>query len=78
MVPVKALETLVSVVEITVKGIPMANSIQSVDPKIKTVVYADFAKAINCEKADQSWMEKFGEWKHALQVTKWVANSKLE
>lgn len=77
-VPVKAPETLVSVVEITVKGTPKANSIQCVDPKIETVIYADFAKAINCEKAGKSWMEKFGEWKHAMQVTKWRAESKLE
>lgn len=77
-VPVKAPETLVSVVEITVKGTPKANSIQSVDPKIETVIYADFAKTINCEKAGKSWMEKFGEWKHAMQVTKWRDESKLE
>ncbi|WP_448635161.1 alpha-L-fucosidase [Pedobacter panaciterrae] len=77
-VPVKAPETLVSIVEITVKGTPKANSIQCVDPKIETVIYADFAKAINCEKAGKSWMEKFGEWKHAMQVTKWRAESKLE
>lgn len=77
-VPVKAPETLVSVVEVIVKGTPKANSIQSVDPEIENEVYADFAKAINCEKAGKSWMEKFGEWKHIMQVTKWAADSKLE
>ncbi|WP_029276776.1 alpha-L-fucosidase [Pedobacter borealis] len=78
LVPAKAPEMLVSVVEITVKGDPKANSIQSIDPQIETTIHADFATAINCEKNGKSWMEKFGEWKHINEVIKWTTNSKLE
>ena len=77
-IPVKAPETLVSVIEITVKGTPKANSTQGLDPVMETIVYADFSKAVNCQKSSKSWMEKFGEWKHIMQVSKWKPDSKIE
>jgi alpha-L-fucosidase len=54
LVPVKAPETMVSVVEITVSGEPKANSIQGIDTQVETTVPIDFAKATNCVKERKS------------------------
>lgn len=77
-IPVAAPEQLVSVIEITVKDEPKADSTQNIDPELSSTVYADFATARNCVKADKSWMEKFGEWKHIVQVNGWKDGSTLE
>lgn len=77
-VPVKAPETMVSVIEISVKGVPMIDTMQSLDPQIETTMYVDFAKAVNCVKKEKSWMEKFGEWKHTMEVTTWESEGKLQ
>ena len=36
-----------------------------------TEILAEFATARRAKKAGKRWMEKFGEWKHVVQVTGW-------
>ncbi len=45
-----------------------------VAPNINTNISAEFANVTNATKKSIRWMEKFGEWKHALQVSNWEAN----
>ena len=45
-----------------------------VAPNIDTNISAEFANVTNATKKSIRWMEKFGEWKHALQVSNWEAN----
>lgn len=74
--PVQSPEKFIPVVEITLKSKPEVNSIQGIDPSICSILPADFAKVEQCEKKSKSWMEKFGEWKHVMQISKWSENAK--
>jgi len=48
-----------------------------VDPALETVIPVDFGEVEGCNKEGKSWMEKFGEWKHVVQVSKWTEKSKF-
>lgn len=74
--PVQSPEKFIPVVEITLKSKPEVNSIQGIDPSICTILPAYFANVEQCEKKSKSWMEKFGEWKHVMQISKWSDNAK--
>lgn len=45
-------------------------------PNINKELIAEFADVYNVEKSKVSWMEKFGEWKHVNQISKWREHSK--
>jgi hypothetical protein len=81
--PLSMQETLVPVVEVVLEGSPkladgwlaLYDSAQSteaklmgIDPSIETTLLADFAKVHDAKKSKSGWMEKFGEWKHVVQV----------
>lgn len=57
LVPSKAPEALVSVIELTVTGEPKASTIQNIDPHAETTIPVDFAQANNCVKKGKSWMK---------------------
>jgi alpha-L-fucosidase len=43
----------------------------AVHPNTQNEMLVHFAEAVGAEKKKVSWMEKFGEWKHATQISKW-------
>lgn len=75
--PGVAPDPLVSVIEVVMQGIPVIDNMLGVDPAMETIVPVDFAEVEGCHKTGKSWMEKFGEWKHVVQVGQWTDESKL-
>ncbi len=60
-----------SVLELRVKGEPEVQAVPGIYPNIPVELSVEFANVQNAEKKKISWMEKFGEWKHAMQVSNW-------
>ena len=75
-VPCQAPEKLISVIEITLKDKPKVSTAFGIDPSVATTIPANFAKVELCEKKQKDWMEKYGEWKHVMQISKWKNNAK--
>ena len=73
-VPFKPLDTPVSVIEVILKN-PADKAIVTTNlgvyPNIETTYLTEFAKVANADMEYIRWMEKFGEWKHANQVSNW-------
>ena len=77
-IPFKAPDDLISIIEVTFeKGteIVAENVALGVYPNIETELITEFGKVTNAEQSNKRWMEKFGEWKHANQVSDWKENS---
>jgi alpha-L-fucosidase len=72
--PPRAPEKLVSVIEIELAGPPQADAAWGIDPTIETEIQATFATVRGAKQEGKRWMEKFGEWKHVVQVTDWEAD----
>lgn len=70
-VPAQAPEQFVNVIQLDLAGPPEADSGWGVDPAIATEIQAEFATVRGAKKSGRRWMEKFGEWKHVVQVTDW-------
>jgi alpha-L-fucosidase len=64
-------DPLVSVIEVQLSGPPEADDTFGIDPGIKTEIRAEFAEVTGASQENKRWMEKFGEWKHVVQVTDW-------
>jgi alpha-L-fucosidase len=78
-VPFEPAEELVSVIELVLEDEnPEVNTVTGIYPNIPTQLLADFAEVSNAERKYIRWMEKFGEWKHATQVSEWQENGKVE
>ncbi len=70
-VPPTAPEKLVSVVQVELQGKPEVDPCFALDPEATTEILSDFANATGATKKNKRWMEKFGEWKHCHQISKW-------
>jgi alpha-L-fucosidase len=73
-IPHAAPESLISVIQVDLEGKPEADPCFALDPDITTEVLAHFATAKGATKENKQWMEKFGEWKHTTQISKWEPN----
>lgn len=73
-------EKFVSVIELTLdKDIAVDNTFGiDPDPEQETRLDVHFANVQHAEKYKKAWMEKFGEWKHQMQVDKLKENSRVE
>jgi alpha-L-fucosidase len=69
--PPTAPEKFVSVIELELAGVPQADPVWGIDPEIPTEIQAEFATVRGAKQEGKRWMEKFGEWKHVVQVTDW-------
>jgi alpha-L-fucosidase len=69
--PPTAPEKLVSVIELELASAPQADPTWGIDPDIPTEIQAEFATVRGAKRVGKRWMEKFGEWKHVVQVTDW-------
>ncbi|MEN8118386.1 MAG: alpha-L-fucosidase [Bacteroidota bacterium] len=79
--PYKPADSPVSVIEIKLKNKAEdahINTNLAVCPNIESELLADFAEVSDAEKKSIRWMEKFGEWKHVDQISKWEENGKAE
>jgi alpha-L-fucosidase len=80
-VPFKPADSPVSVIEVKLAseaGVAEVNTNLGIYPNIQTTLLAEFAEVSAAEKEEIKWMEKFGEWKHVTQITKWEEKSKAE
>jgi alpha-L-fucosidase len=80
-VPYKPADSPISVIELTLEDeaeSAMVNTNHGIYPNIQTILLAEFAEVSVAEKKEIRWMEKFGEWKHVNQISKWADNAKAE
>ena len=75
--PAQRPEELISVLEISIDGEFEVDKSLSIDPVYSTDIPVAFAKAESCTLREKAWMEKFGEWKHIMQVQDWTAGGKV-
>lgn len=78
--PNKGPDSLISVIEIKLKT--NANKLKvemtlGVYPNTHNRFLTEFGEVTNAEQKDIRWMEKFGEWKHANQVSNWEKNGSV-
>lgn len=79
-VPFEAPDDLISIIEVQFeKGtdITAENVALGVYPNVETELITEFGTVTNAIQANKRWMEKFGEWKHANQVSDWKENSEV-
>lgn len=73
--PYEAPEELISVIEVELEAIkPDVKTNLGIYPNIATRILTEFGEVENAEQKNIRWMEKFGEWKHANQVSHWEEN----
>ncbi|MDQ8183093.1 alpha-L-fucosidase [Pelagicoccus sp. SDUM812005] len=70
-VPLEKPDALVSVIRLRVRGELDVDSTHGIHPNVATRLLADFAEVSKAKAEEIRWMEKFGEWKHAYQVSDW-------
>ena len=79
-IPFKAPEKLISIIELKFKNgseITANDEILGIYPNTETELITEFGEVINAEQKNIRWMEKFGEWKHANQVSNWKENGSV-
>lgn len=80
-VPSEPAEELISVIELKIEGKAAAAKVNGnlgIYPNIENELLVEFAEVTGAEKKGDKWMEKFGEWKHVNQVSKWENDGKAE
>ena len=78
--PYKAPDDLISVIEVKFNEddtILVEDNSLGVYPNTDTVLITEFGEAKNATQSNKRWMEKFGEWKHADQVSNWKENGTI-
>ncbi|MGZ0655738.1 alpha-L-fucosidase [Coraliomargarita sp. W4R72] len=73
--PDAAPEAWGSVIQLNLAAVAEVDPTWALDPGLTTTIQADFAQVAGNEIERKRWMEKFGEWKHVMQVTDWTADS---
>jgi len=74
-VPFEAPEELISVIEVELKDEKAAVKTNlGIFPNVDTRLLTEFGTVTGAEQKNVRWMEKFGEWKHANQVSDWKEN----
>jgi alpha-L-fucosidase len=62
-----------SVVAVKLQSAPKVEQTLGVFPNVPVELLVEFADVQGATKKEIRWMEKFGEWKHANQVSDWQA-----
>jgi alpha-L-fucosidase len=60
-----------SVLRVSLKSSPKADSTFGIYPNVRSPLPVEFADVQGAEKKRITWMDKFGEWKFANQVSEW-------
>ena len=80
-VPFKPGNSKVSVINVTLDcdaTLAKVDQDHGIYPNIANNLTAEFVNVSSAEKKEKRWMEKFGEWKHITQVSKWGKDGKAE
>ncbi len=77
-VPLSKPEKLVSVIRLNLKGAVKVDQTHGIHSNAIATLLTNFAKVKNAEAKEIRWMEKFGEWKHAYQVSDWKEGAYAE
>ncbi|MDO6802480.1 alpha-L-fucosidase [Wenyingzhuangia sp. 1_MG-2023] len=78
--PFKSSESLISVIEVKLETKTEKVKVDTtlgVYPNIDALLRVEFSEVQNAVESEIKWMEKFGEWKHANQVSEWNNDSKV-
>lgn len=70
-IPAAAPDKMISVIQVDLLGKPEADPCFALDPDATTEILSHFATVKGASKETKQWMEKFGEWKHVNQISKW-------
>ena len=70
-VPAAVPDRPASVVAVKLKDKPKVDPTLGIPPNVPATLLVEFAEVTGAEKKRLNWMEKFGEWKFATQVSKW-------
>jgi alpha-L-fucosidase len=62
---------IASVIELKFKTPPKISQTPGLHPNLTSVFSTEFASVSQADKKRINWMEKFGEWKFAIQVANW-------
>lgn len=62
---------IASVIEMKFEEPPGIDQTSSIHPNIQSQLFCEFADVTDAAKRRIQWMEKFGEWKFAVQVSDW-------
>ncbi|MDC1321767.1 alpha-L-fucosidase [bacterium] len=76
-IPYKKPVSPITVIELKMKNEASSTKVEDglgIYPNMDNTLLTDFAEVTNAEGEFIRWMEKFGEWKHANQVSKWKEN----
>lgn len=79
-VPFELPEDLISIIEVELNeeaSKVKINGDLGVFPNVDTVLLTEFAEIKGAKEETIRWMEKFGEWKHANQVSQWTDNGSV-
>lgn len=76
-VPFQKPDELVSVIALELTTAPEVDPTLAIDPNASLELSTHFAEAANCKKQKKKWMEKFGEWKHIMQVDHWEKGGRV-
>lgn len=74
-VPFQPGDTPATVIELTLNSAPVPEDVDpaiGLSPNTGTHLLSVFADVKGAETKAISWMEKFGEWKHVTQISKWT------
>lgn len=74
--PFQQPEEFISVIELTIDGVPLVDHTPALDPFITTELTTHFAETVQCKIEHKRWMEKFGEWKGQQVIRDWKEGSK--
>jgi alpha-L-fucosidase len=74
--PVARPDAPASVVSLKLKDPVAVDQTSGIHPNVPVTLLAEFAEVSGAEKKSIRWMEKFGEWKAAHQVSAWGAEGK--
>lgn len=65
-----------AVIAVKLQGAPKVDQTLGVFPNASADLLLEFAEVQGATKKEIRWMEKFGEWKHANQVSDWQAGGR--
>lgn len=80
-VPYKALDEKISVIEVrTLEPVENLNinTAHGIYPNHLTEISSEFASVQHAEVKESRWMEKYGEWKHVMQINNWAEKAEVK
>lgn len=70
--PARPADHPATVIAVKLAGAPKVDPTLALHPNLPAPLLVEFADVKDAVKKEIRWMEKFGEWKHANQVSEWT------